>query len=244
MKALNRIGATQTMEDFISFTLAIASNTNEPLRPVYGVVPTDSLEERTTSELKGYRGDGPVRVGNAAAQQSQHDTYGSVILAALPMFYDRRLPRLGDQGLFELLETLGEKARTLAFEADNGIWEYRGRRRAHAFDRDVLGRLSAACGHCGPARAHRASAYWNAVAEPMHQTLLEGAWNPKRGAFTAAFGSDEPDASVPAARSWRHRGRRPAVREHRRRHGARTSTRNTLCVTRRRMILGCRRPRF
>ena len=37
VKALNRIGATQTMEDFISFTLGIASNPNEPLRPVYGV---------------------------------------------------------------------------------------------------------------------------------------------------------------------------------------------------------------
>jgi GH15 family glucan-1,4-alpha-glucosidase len=70
-------------------------------------------------------------VGNAAAQQSQHDAYGSIILAALPMFYDRRLPRLGDEGLFRLLESLGEKARTLAFEADNGIWEYRGRRRVH-----------------------------------------------------------------------------------------------------------------
>jgi GH15 family glucan-1,4-alpha-glucosidase len=197
VKALNRIGATQTMEDFISFTLAIASNTNEPLRPVYGVVPTDSLEERITPELKGYRGDGPVRVGNAAAQQLQHDTYGSVILAALPMFYDRRLPRLGDQGLFELLETLGEKARTLAFEADNGIWEYRGRRRVHTHSAAMCWagcqRLAAIATRLG--LTERAS-YWNAVAEPMHNTLLEGAWNPKREAFTAAFGSDELDACV------------------------------------------------
>ena len=89
------------------------------------------MEERTAPELSGYRNDGPVRIGNAAAEQVQNDTYGSVILAAMPMFYDRRLPRLGDEGLFRLLESLGGKAGELALEADNGIWEYRGRQRIH-----------------------------------------------------------------------------------------------------------------
>src|SRR6266508_3846592 len=131
VKALNRIGATQTMEDFISFTLSIASNPNEPLRPVYSVVPIEPMDEKTAPALKGYRGDGPVRIGNAAAEQVQNDTYGSVILAAMPMFYDRRLPRLGDEVLFRLLETLGGKAGELALEADIGIWEYRGRQRNH-----------------------------------------------------------------------------------------------------------------
>src|SRR5262249_56811721 len=60
-----------------------------------------------------------------------HDVYGSLILAAMPMFYDRRLPRPGDESLFRLLETLGTKAAQLALEPDAGIWEYRGRRRIH-----------------------------------------------------------------------------------------------------------------
>src|ERR1700674_2767863 len=64
VKALNRIGATQTMEEFISFTLGIASNRDDLLRPVYSVVPTDPLEEMTAPHLKCYRGDGPVRIGN------------------------------------------------------------------------------------------------------------------------------------------------------------------------------------
>jgi GH15 family glucan-1,4-alpha-glucosidase len=38
--------------------------------------------------------------------------------------------------------------------------------------------------------------HWNAVAEPIHAELIKRAWNPKRGAFTAAFGSDDLDASV------------------------------------------------
>ena len=55
---------------------------------------------RIAAILKGYQGDGPVRIGNAAAAQNQHDTYGSIILAAMPMFFDRRLPDSGDKGLF------------------------------------------------------------------------------------------------------------------------------------------------
>src|SRR5437763_5847132 len=96
VKATNRIGATQTMAAFISFIFGIASNPHEPLRPVYSVVPIEAMDEKTAPALKGYRGDGPVRIGNAAAGQVQNDTYGSVILAAMPMIYDRRLPRLGD----------------------------------------------------------------------------------------------------------------------------------------------------
>ena len=103
-KALNRLGATQTMENFISFILGIASEPS--MRPVYSVVPTDAMDETIAENLKGYQNDGPVRVGNAAVGQTQHDTYGSIILAAMPMFFDRRLPRQGDKGLFDLLENV------------------------------------------------------------------------------------------------------------------------------------------
>ncbi|HLQ88778.1 MAG TPA: glycoside hydrolase family 15 protein [Xanthobacteraceae bacterium] len=197
VKALNRIGATQTMEEFISYTLSIVSNPNEAIRPVYSVVPIDPMDERTAPQLDGYRADGPVRIGNAAAWQIQNDSYGSVILAAMPMFFDRRLPRPGDQDLFRLLEGLGAKAGELSLEADNGIWEFRGRRRIHTHSTAMCWagchRLAAIASQLGlPDRAE----YWTAVSNPIHHALLAGAWNEKRQAFTAAFGSDDLDASV------------------------------------------------
>ncbi|HEU4804675.1 MAG TPA: glycoside hydrolase family 15 protein [Nitrobacter sp.] len=197
VKALNRVGATRTMEDFIGFTLSIASNTDEDLKPVYSVVPNLPLDEWVATDLQGYRGDGPVRVGNAAVDQKQHDTYGSAILAALPLFFDRRLPRPGDESLFGLLESLGHKAARVAMTSDAGIWEYRGRQRVHTHSAAMcwagVNRLAAIAERLGlPERA----AHWNAVADPLHAELLDRAWNPKREAFTAAFGSDDLDASV------------------------------------------------
>jgi GH15 family glucan-1,4-alpha-glucosidase len=197
VKALNRIGATQTMEDFISFILGIAANNKEALRPVYSVVPTDSMEENTAPHLKGYRGDGPVRIGNAAALQDQNDTYGSIILAAMPMFFDQRLPRPGDEALFRLLESLGEKSLELALRPDSGIWEFRGRRQVHthsvAMSWAGINRLGAIAARLN--FTDRA-AYWNAAADKLQATLLEQAWNPKLKAFTAALGTDDVDASV------------------------------------------------
>jgi GH15 family glucan-1,4-alpha-glucosidase len=195
VKALNRLGATQTMEDFISFILGIASE--EIVRPVYSIVPADRMDEEIAEDLKGYYGDGPVRIGNAAAGQIQHDTYGSIILAAMPMFFDRRLPRPGDAGLFHLLERLGVVAEQSAFEPDAGIWEYRGRMRVHMHSVAMCwagcNRLAAIAQHLG---MRERAVYWADVAGGIQTRLLEEAWNEKRGAFTAATGADELDASV------------------------------------------------
>ncbi|HKM88516.1 MAG TPA: glycoside hydrolase family 15 protein [Xanthobacteraceae bacterium] len=195
VKALNRIGATQTMEDFISFILGIASE--EVVRPVYSIVPSDSMDEEIAGNLKGYRGDGPVRIGNAAAELPQHDTYGSIILAAMPMFFDRRLPRPGDAGLFNLLERLGVIAKHSAFEPDAGIWEYRGRTRVHTHSAAMCwagcNRLAAIAKHLG---LEERAAEWRNVADGIQSRLLEQAWNEKRGAFTAGLGVDDLDASV------------------------------------------------
>jgi GH15 family glucan-1,4-alpha-glucosidase len=195
VKALNRLGATQTMENFISFILGVAAGEN--IQPVYSVVPSDSMEEMIVPELKGYRNDGPVRVGNAASGQLQHDTFGSIILAAMPVFFDRRLPRRGDEGLFYFLEPLGHKAAKAAFTPDAGIWEYRGRSRVHTYSASMCwaacNRLAAIALHLG--LDERAN-YWTNTASGIQDALLERAWSEKRGAFTGAFGESDLDASL------------------------------------------------
>lgn len=196
VRALNRIGATRTMEDFISYILSIATGRAGPVRPLYGVVHTDELEERTAKALAGYSGDGPVRIGNAAVHQDQHDVYGSIIMAATPMFFDRRLPRPGDEALFRSIEPLGVHAAKLALQPDAGIWEFRGRKQVHTHSAAMCWagcqRLEAIAGHLG--LADRAQ-YWGAVAAKLGEEVLQQAWNPKRKAFSGAFGGEDLDAS-------------------------------------------------
>jgi GH15 family glucan-1,4-alpha-glucosidase len=196
VKALNRVGATRTMEGFVAYALGIAAGNAAHLHPVYGIVPTDSLTEHFAPELKGYQGHGPVRVGNAAVEQVQHDAYGSVILAAAPMFFEPTLSRLaGEQ--FGLLESLADRAAKLALEPDAGIWEYRGRKRVHTHSAAMCW---AACSRMAAIAAHLGfedrAAHWTKIADAIRATLLDRAWNSKRAAFTAAFDVDDLDASV------------------------------------------------
>jgi GH15 family glucan-1,4-alpha-glucosidase len=115
----------------------------------------------------------------------------------MPMFFDRRLPRPADAGLFNLLESLGVEAARLAFEPDAGIWEYRGRNRVHTHSAAMCwagcNRLGAIAEHLG---MKERAAYWTDIAGRMQTSLIERAWNEKRGAFTAGLGIDDLDASV------------------------------------------------
>ncbi|MCF8477138.1 MAG: DUF5911 domain-containing protein [Pseudolabrys sp.] len=196
VSALNRIGATRTMEDFISYILTISTGGPTVVNPLYGIVHTDDLEERIAPALTGYGGDGPVRVGNAAAAQDQHDVYGSIILAATPMFFDRRLPQPGDAALFRSLEPLGEQAAKLALTPDAGIWEFRGRKEIHTHSAAMcwagLQRLEAIATHLG--LSDRAQ-YWGAHAGAIREEVLKQAWNPRRQAFCGAFSGEYLDAS-------------------------------------------------
>ena len=197
IKALNRLGATQTMEDYIHYITNIGVEAGRPLRPVYGIVPAESLEERIATELAGFQGCGPVRVGNQAAEQLQHDSYGSVILAASQMFIDERLPSKGDADLFRRLEPLGVQARRFALEPDAGPWEHRVRQRVHTHSAtmcwvacDRLARIAARLG-----LADRA-AHWHAEAEGLRHEILKRAWNERLGVLAGALDTSELDASV------------------------------------------------
>ena len=196
VKALNAIGATRTMEQYIAYILSIAGNTDN-LAPCYGIVPSDDLTEWIAPDLKGYEGHGPVRIGNAAVEQVQHDAYGSVILAATPMFFDTRLPHPGDESLFQLLEKMAQKCADLALEPDAGIWEYRKRKRVHTHSGAMcwagINRTAAIAARLG--LADRA-AHWQSLGDAIGETLLKRVWNVKRQVFAAAEGIDDMDASA------------------------------------------------
>ncbi len=196
VKALNAIGATHTMEQYIAYILSIAGEEGA-LKPCYGVVHSEDLTEWIAPDLKGFEGHGPVRIGNAAVDQVQHDAYGSVILAATPMFFDKRLPVPGDEPLFHLLEKMAQQCVNLALEPDAGIWEFRGRKRVHTHSGAMcwagISRTAAIAARLG--LSDRA-AHWRDLSDSIGSELLKRVWNEKRQAFTAAEGTDEMDASV------------------------------------------------
>ncbi|MRH78955.1 glycoside hydrolase family 15 protein [Spiribacter sp. C176] len=196
--ALNRLGATRTMEGFLRYIINIvAASTEQRLQPLYGIGGESRIEETIAESMTGYRGMGPVRVGNDAYRQNQHDVYGTVILAATQAFFDERLERPGDKSLYHRLCPLGDAAAQLYDQPDAGIWEYRGRARVHTYSAmmcwaacDRLRRIAERLGLDADARR------WQNEAERMHAHICKAAWNETEGAFTETFGGNTMDASL------------------------------------------------
>lgn len=198
VNALNRLSTTKTMERYLSYIVNIAAGAPDGrLQPVYRIDGHPALEEITVDSLEGYRGMGPVRLGNLAYLQVQNDVYGSAVLAATHVFFDRRLNRPGNVNLFHRLEALGEMAQRSFDVPDAGLWELRGSSRVHTFSSvmcwvacDRLARIAAQLSL--PDR----QAYWRAHADRIHAEILARAWNPKLGVLGASFGGDGLDASL------------------------------------------------
>lgn len=132
LRALMDLGYDAEGEAFMSWLLHAVRRTTPEVKIMYDVFGESRLRERELDHLEGYAGSRPVRVGNAAADQFQLDTYGDVVDAAFR--YVQRGGHL-DGHMAKLLVGLGETACKRWREPDEGIWEVRGGRRHHTYSK-------------------------------------------------------------------------------------------------------------
>ena len=198
VNALNRLGATRTMERYLGYILNIVADVgDETLKPMYGITGRPVPDEHVAEALPGYRGMGPVRIGNDAYRQVQHDVYGSAILAAPHVFFDHRLVRREDDSLFPRLERLGEQAAKLFDKPDAGIWELRGSNHVHTFSSVMCW---AGCDRLARIAAHLElsdkAEYWRAHADRIHAVISRRSWNAELNSFVATMDGSTLDASL------------------------------------------------
>ena len=199
IRALNRLSVTRTMEQYISFITDVIDVAQEGvIQPVYGISREADLTETIAEALAGYRGMGPVRVGNAAYEQVQNDVYGSMVLAAVHLFFDHRLLRKpANEELYDQLEFLGKRAVASFDQPDAGPWELRGSASVHTFSSmmcwaacDRLKRIARILG-----RTDRTE-YWSGEAERLKSEILRRTWSESRNSFVSTFDGSDLDASL------------------------------------------------
>ena len=198
VQALNRLGALDVLEGYLAYLRNIVDAAQGgQIQPLYGVTGETLLEERVAPQLAGYRGMGPVRVGNQAYEQVQHDAYGQIILSNVQAFFDQRLFRQARIEDFESLERIGERAWALHDQPDAGLWELRTRQSTHTYSAAMCwagcDRLANAAHALG--LADRA-ALWTERAEAIRRRIEKAAWRPKTRRISATFEGDDLDASL------------------------------------------------
>lgn len=164
------------------------------LQIMYGIGGEHDLAERELSHLEGWRSSRPVRIGNAAWDQTQNDGYGALLDAVYRYRED-----LGDiePEAVELLVSIATAAAEVWTEPDQGIWELRGEPRHHLHSKLMcwvaLDRAVRLADQFGVARH---APEWAETADLIRRAILEEGWSDKLGAYTQSFGSAELDSST------------------------------------------------
>ena len=198
VNALGRVGEIRTTERYLDFLLDRASSTNDGrLVPMYAIDGGPIPEERAAECLEGYRGMGPVRIGNKASEQQQNDIYGEAVLTADLLFARSSARPRVDKALFARLEPFGDHAVRLYDVPDAGLWELRGAERVHTFSSVMCW---VACDRLAKYAdrlklADRAD-YWRIRAKSIHDVISKRSWSAKLNAFTATMEGDSLDASL------------------------------------------------
>ena len=201
VQALNRLGALDVLEKYLAYLRNIVDGAKGgQIQPLYSVMGVAELSEATAPALAGYRGMGPVRVGNAAYKQVQHDCYGQIVLPTVQAFIDQRLLRIADSRDFESLEQVGEMAWAMHDQPDAGLWEFRTRQEVHTYSAVMswaaCDRLAMAAHWLG--KTDRAG-LWRERADAIRARIEQDAWvenGPEGGHYGASFESDYLDASL------------------------------------------------
>ncbi len=194
VRSLAEVGHVSEADGFRRFIERSAAGSAEELQILFGVGGERRLHEYELSELKGYRGIKPVRVGNAAVGQSQLDVYGELLDLTWSWHNRGHSP---DDDYWEFLVGLVNTAAESWRKPDRGIWEMRGKPRHFvlskamcwtALDRGI--KLAENIGRKGPLDN------WKRARKEVRSAVEESGYDARRGVFVQAFDRMDMDAAL------------------------------------------------
>lgn len=193
---LNRIGHATMAERFIDWMLKTVPTKDDSLQIMYGIRGEKTLTEFTLDHLTGYKDSRPVRVGNAAYDQTQHDIYGVL----MDVIYQDLLQRKRTP---EALDRIWTRCRAITRivvgtwrDPDRGIWEIRGEKRHFVFSKVLcwvaLDRAIKIAQLLGKPRWAERQLL---ELELIRKDILDNGWSDEAQAFTQSYGVTDLDAS-------------------------------------------------
>jgi GH15 family glucan-1,4-alpha-glucosidase len=172
--ALRRIGFAEEAGAFLGWVLDTFEHGGVP-KIMYDVEGAPVPDERVDGELEGYRRSAPVRWGNGAADQRQHDVYGEVLDCAYQWV---RGGRQLDSHLWARLAALTDLAGDAWRLPDQGLWEVRSEGRVFTYSAglcqvalDRAAHLAERLDLPGPVDK------WRRAADELSKAVLESSWD-------------------------------------------------------------------
>ncbi len=198
--AFCKMGLVREASEFLRFLIRVGAHKANGLKLLYGI-DGEVPEEQTLANLPGWRGVGPVRVGNAASGQEQHDIHGELMIA-LHAFLDAVdfvVPAYLAPVLGEMVRDQAASALRHRGDADHGIWELRSEtiqsQHSKALLWAALDRAVRIAGRIGGFSLDEV-ANWRRGATDLRAEYESRTWSEAKQAWTRDYDSDLLDAAV------------------------------------------------
>ena len=191
--ALYSLGFDWEASDFFYFIADLAEDEERELQIMYAIDGAWKLPEQILEHLSGYEGASPVRIGNGAYDQSQHDVWGAILDSIY--LHTRSRDQLPER-LWPIIKRQVECALRNWSKPDRGIWEVRGEPR-HFTSSKLMCWVAADRGaRLAELRdEHDYAVRWHSAAEEIRADILANATD-ERGVFCQHYGTTALDASV------------------------------------------------
>jgi alpha,alpha-trehalase len=196
VRILRKLGYQQESEDFLNFIISITPTKDEKLQIMYGIRGEKELTEYTLDHLSGYMNSRPVRIGNAAYTQRQHDIVGVLMDVIYQEFENYDVSSQRSETLWTIVRSVMMKIRKHWMEPDKGIWEIRNEEQHFVFSK-VLAWTGADRG-VKIARLLGMDKYlepWSELKDTIRENVLNNGWDEELNAFTQYYGSKNMDAA-------------------------------------------------
>jgi GH15 family glucan-1,4-alpha-glucosidase len=163
------------------------------LQVMYGIGGESKLQEQELEHLSGYDHARPVRIGNGAYNQRQHDVWGAVLDSIY--LHTRSRDQLPDR-LWPIIKRQVESALAHWRDPDCGIWEVRGEPRHFTSSKLMCWVAVDRGARLAHIRADEATATrWEEAAAEIHADICANGVD-ARGVFVQHYNTEALDASV------------------------------------------------
>lgn len=197
LAAFQMLGHFEERESFVRYLYNVAASAPDMrLQPLYRVDGGVKIDEHILPHWPGYEGEGPVRIGNAAADHIQHDIYGEMVLALAPAFVDERFAVERSKSALDLVERLARQAVALAGTPDAGIWEFRSEWTPQTFSSLMCWAAADRAARIAARFRPGVESEFRGAAERIRKEICDRAWRQDRRSFVGSYQGSDLDASL------------------------------------------------
>jgi GH15 family glucan-1,4-alpha-glucosidase len=197
IKIMTELGHLNVAKRYTKFILDITPNKDDEVQIMYGIHGERELTEKILPHLTGYKDSAPIRIGNAAYKQKQHDIYGVLMDVIYQQFKVFENTLDNGEELWTITRSIVKIVEKKWQEKDKGIWEIRHEQRHFTFSKVLCWvAIDRAIKIAQLINKKEYVSEWEILRDTIRIDVQKNAWNKKKQAFAQSYGSDNLDAAV------------------------------------------------